>query len=226
MKLFTSSICQRQIQNCAATAIAFLIFSGSASAQFRNYTSAYSADIQGSTTIFGNTLEAICLSNNVTIDTAEMNDTRNHNGNSSYLNDNSNMQFVDIDGSTGYGAVTKNSSSADLSLPSGTNTIKFARLYWAGRVLKSTHNVTNLASDSVKIRFGSTSADSNVLANHVDDTLTGSGSSAYYQYQAYADVTQFVQSNGSGTYFVGNVPLTPAALVVEAITAVGISGCI
>ncbi len=46
-----------------------------------------------------------------------------------YGNDNENLQYVDIDGNTGDGSATRNSSSSDLSLPAGNNVIKLARLY-------------------------------------------------------------------------------------------------
>lgn len=69
-------------------------------------------------------------------DTFQMNDIANplnsagSIGNTIYGNDFSNMQFIDIDENTN----TYNSSAAQLILPAGNNTIKFARLYWGGRI--------------------------------------------------------------------------------------------
>jgi uncharacterized repeat protein (TIGR01451 family) len=208
MKSFTQGICYKQMRNLAALTVFILLCSSSTNAQFRNYGITYSDNIKGSTTMFGNTLEAIYESDNVTVDTTKMNDTR-ANGNSTYGNDNSNMLFVDVDGTTGAGASTYNSSSADLSLPAGTNTIKFARLYWGGRVLKSQYDISQTANQTVKLKTTAGGAYFTFTADHVDDTLGGSGSSAYYQYQAYVDVTQTVQNNGAGTYTIANVPLTP-----------------
>src|SRR5689334_10093579 len=116
MKSFTYLICVKQIKTLTASAVAILLFSASANAQFRNYGIAYSDNVKGTATLFGNTLEAIYLNDNTTVDTAKMNATRS-NGSSSSGNDNSNMRFVDIDGSSGVGAGTTNSSSADLALP-------------------------------------------------------------------------------------------------------------
>ena len=73
-------------------------------------------------------------------------------GNSSYGNDGENMQYIDIDGSSGNGNVTRNSSSSDLNLPAGTNVIKLARLYWGGRIKNSEFDLTGDANKTIKIR--------------------------------------------------------------------------
>lgn len=212
MKSFTYLVCTKQIKTLAASAVAILLFSASANAQFRNYGIAYSDNVKGSATLFGNTLEAVYNSNNTTVDTATMNATR-ANGSASSGNDGSNMRFVDIDGSSGAGAGTTNSSSADLALPgSGTNTIKFARLYWGGRVLKSDFDMSDTSKQKIKIRKGTSGAYLQYKADHIDDTLVGTGSSAYFQYQAYVDVTDLISVNGGGTYTVGNAPLTQGSI--------------
>lgn len=174
-----------------------------ANAQFRNYAKVYSDNIKGGATIFGNTLTHIVKSNG-SADTAKMNDNR-ANGNSSYGNDNSNIAYVDVDGNTGNGAGTRNSSTANLSLPAGTNTIKLARLYWGARVKKSDFDITLDANKKVKIRFGTSGAYTE-YTGQIDKNTTGSGNNAVSQYQAYADITSFIQTNGTGTYSVGNVP--------------------
>ena len=110
------------------------------------------------------------------------------NGNSTYGNDNENMQYADIDGTTGNGSVTRNSSSSDLILPAGTNTIKLARLYWGGRVKNSDFDLTADANKTIKIRKGTTSVYSNVTALGIDKVTIVTG---YTQYQAYADITAF-----------------------------------
>lgn len=182
----------------------FLLFiiSSAAQSQTRNYSLVYSDNVKGTTTIFGNTLLQIIDSGKVNL--IKMNDNK-ANGNSIYGNDIENMQYVDIDGNTGNGSVTRNSSSSDLVLPSGTNTIKLARLYWGGRVADADFDLTQDANKKVKIRNGTTNAYSDVIALGIDKTIITNG---YTEYQAYADITSLVKSNGAGTYEVGNVPLS------------------
>ncbi len=175
----------------------------SAQAQFRTYAKVYSDNIKGGATIFGNTLTHIVTSSGAA-DTAKMNNNR-ANGNSTYGNDNSNIRYVDVDGNTGNGSGTRNSSSSDLTLPAGTNTIKLARLYWGARVKKSDFDITQDANKKIKIRFGTSGAYTEYSAGQLDKNTTGTGNSAVSQYQAYADITSFVQNNGTGTYTVGNV---------------------
>ncbi|HMO60455.1 MAG TPA: T9SS type A sorting domain-containing protein [Ferruginibacter sp.] len=180
-----------------------------AKAQFRTYTKVYSDNIKGGVTLFGNTLTHIVANNSA--DTARMNNNR-ANGNSTYGNDGSNIQFVDIDGNTGAGAGTRNSSSADLALPVGTNNIKMARLYWGARVRRGDYNITLDTFKRVKIRYGSSGNYTEYSAAQMDRYATGSGNTIVYQYQAYVDITPLIQANGSGTYTVGNVPASVGAV--------------
>ncbi|MEO8108993.1 MAG: T9SS type A sorting domain-containing protein [Ginsengibacter sp.] len=183
-----------------------LSFTTQSNAQVRNYNLVYSDNIQGGTVMYGNTLMAI-------IDTGSVNLTKMNgnsvNGNSLYGNDNENMQYVDIDGATGNGSVTRNSSSSDLVLPAGTNTIKLARLYWGGRVKNSDFDLTTAANKSIKIRKGNVSAYSDVVSLGIDKVTISTG---YTQYQAYADITAFVKNNGVGTYSIGNAPLSTGGI--------------
>jgi uncharacterized repeat protein (TIGR01451 family) len=185
-----------------------LLLSTGANAQFRNYSKVFSDNIKGGTTLFGNTLTHI--EKNGVADTAKMNNNR-ANGNSIYGNDNANIQYVDIDGKTGAGEGTRNSSSATLALPAGTNTIKLARLYWGGRVKKSDFDLSLDTFRRVKIRFGNSGNYTEYKAAQVDKNSTGSGSNIVNQYQAYTDITPFVQANGSGDYTVGNVAASVGA---------------
>ena len=178
--------------------VLFAVSCFTAQAQFRSYAKVYSDNIKGGATIFGNTLTHIVNSNG-SVDTAKMNNNR-ANGNSTFGNDNSNIRYVDVDGS----ALTRNSSTADLELPAGTNVIKLARLYWGARVKKSDFDITLDTFQRIKIRFG-TSTYTEYGAAHLDKNTTGTGNSAVYQYQAYTDITPFIQANGTGTYTVGNV---------------------
>ncbi len=175
-------------------------------AQARNYSLIYSENIKGGAALFGNTLLQVI--NQDTINTSKMNDNA-ANGNSIYGNDNENMKNIDIDGNTGNGSGTINSSSADLILPAGNNTIKFARLYWGGRIRNSDFDLTDTSHQTIKIRKDTLDVYTNVIASGIDKILIVSG---YTQYQAYADITDFVKNNGAGTYEVGNVPLTTGAI--------------
>ncbi len=176
-------------------------------AQGRSYGLVYSENIKGGTAMFGNTLLNIVKSDS-SVNLVKMNDN-SANGNSTYGNDNENMQYVDIDSTTGFGASTRNSSSSDLVLPAGNNTIRLARLYWGGRVKNSDFNLGADSNQVVKIRKGTLNAYSNVRALAIDSLAIVPG---YTQYQAYADITTLVQNNGAGTYEVGNAPLSTGSI--------------
>lgn len=99
---------------------------------------------------------------------------------------------------------TFNSSSADLIMPSGTNTVKFARLYWGGRISGSTGGSGNINLRTVKIRKGTSGTYSTFTApvSQIDKSLVSSPDSAY---QSYIDITSFINNNGAGTYTVADV---------------------
>ena len=86
-------------------------------------------------------------------------------------------------------------------MPSGSNTIKFARLYWGGHLTTSDFSTSNLAS--VKVKFGS--ADYQTISIPASQVNALSLSSKSYAYQSYADISNFIQANGSGTYTVANI---------------------
>jgi uncharacterized repeat protein (TIGR01451 family) len=198
--IFTFS--KGKLKRIALFAFAMLFSFISAQSQQRNYSLIYSENVKGGSTLFGNTLIHILKSGQP--DLQKMNDNK-LNGNSSYGNDNENTQYVDIDGNTGNGSGTRNSSSSDLILPTGDNNIKFARLYWGGRITNAEFDLTKDANKKIKLRKGTTSAYADVSAIGIDQTPIADG---YTEYQAYADVTSYVKSNGGGTYTVGNVPLS------------------
>ncbi|MBA2249963.1 MAG: hypothetical protein H0W12_07195, partial [Chitinophagaceae bacterium] len=126
MHIFTTGLRVKNLDRTTAV-VCLLLFNLVSEAQFRNYTKVYSDNTRGGIAIFGNTLMHILKPDN-TVDLIKMNDNSTD-GNSYYGNDNENMQYIDVDGNTGTGAVTRNSSTADLILPAGINTIKMARLY-------------------------------------------------------------------------------------------------
>ncbi|MFC4261356.1 T9SS type A sorting domain-containing protein [Ferruginibacter yonginensis] len=98
-----------------------------------------------------------------------------------------------------------NASSADLVLPSGTNTIKFARLYWGGRISSTIAAVADTLK-KVKIRKGNSGIYTSLIAasTSTDQQVLASGDIAY---QSYVDITSFIQGNGVGTYTVANIPV-------------------
>ena len=182
------------------------LLSDTVQAQFRKLGTVYSENLKGGTTLFGNTL--MFNSNpDGSVNTVAMNGN-SVNGNSLYDNGNygaANMQFVDIDGSTGEGAGTRNSSSADLALPAGTNTIKLARLYWGGRALRSQFNMADPLNQKIKIRKGTSGAYQELSAAQIDKSILEAGLiTEYSRYQAFVDITALITQEGAGTYTVGN----------------------
>jgi uncharacterized repeat protein (TIGR01451 family) len=203
MKIVTLKAMLKQ-QVCRLTLISFALILTSviSHAQVRAYNLVFSDNVKGGTEMFGNTL--LNIMDNGSVNATKMNDN-SANGNSTYGNDTENMQYADIDGTTGNGSVTRNSSSSDLNLPAGTNTIKLARLYWGGRVKNSDFDLKADANKKIKIRKGTSNVYSDVTALGIDSVTVATG---FTQYQAYADVTALVKNNGAGTYEVGNAPLS------------------
>ena len=195
--------------------LTFFITDSSAQSTYRAFGLSYSSNIKGGTYILGNTMMNVVTTSrngNTTVSTTQMNETSNPNngegglGFSQYGNNNSDMRFIDIDGVSS----TRNSSSADLVLPSGTNTIKFARLYWGGRINTSVITSAPDTLRKIKIRKGSgsysalTTASSNVIS--VNDQFGANSNSKIYE--SFIDITSFLNSNGAGTYTIADIPLT------------------
>ncbi|MBS1743509.1 MAG: T9SS type A sorting domain-containing protein [Bacteroidetes bacterium] len=187
-----------------------------AQTSIRPYTLAYSENLKGGTVMFGNTSMHIVDNGNVNL--TKMNQTGNANngvgglGFSQYGNDNSNMTFIDVDGTTGDGAATKNSSSADLVLPAGTNTIRFARLYWGGRIANSTVNATPDTLRKIKIRKGTSGAYTSAITAASNVASFNIANTTDKVYQSFVDITQFVNTLGSGTYTVADIPSTAGSI--------------
>ena len=104
---------------------------------------------------------------------------------------------------------TTNSSSANLILPAGSNTIKFARLYWGGRINKA--DTINQAIRKIKIRKGTSSGYTNAVAPASNVDLF-SLNTTELAYQTYVDVTSFMQANGAGTYTIADLPAGTGAV--------------
>ncbi len=185
----------------SATILFTLIYAATeAQTPIRPYTLVYSENLRGGTTMFGNTVMHIVDNGIPSI--FKMNETSSNAGNSVYGNDGENMTVIDIDANP----ETGNSSSADLILPAGTNDVKFARLYWGGRISSSV--VTN-APDTlrkIKIRKGSSGnyLDALAPATNIDFFNAANGDVIF---QSYIDVTNFIDTNGTGTYTVANLSI-------------------
>jgi len=184
------------------TATFFLCFSSVA--QNRNFGIVYSENLKGGSALFGNTL-LNAVNADGTPNLVAMNGN-SANGNSNYDNGGgTRMQNVDIDGNTGAGAGTRNSSSADLILPAGTNVIKLARLYWGGRASTNQFDMALPANQTIKIRKGTSGNYQEYAAAQLDKTVQYNGTpDEFTLYQAFADITDLIEANGAGTYTVGN----------------------
>jgi uncharacterized repeat protein (TIGR01451 family) len=198
------------LKNALAVFALFILFSANyLQAQFRNYNIVYTDNARGDITMFGNTLMAIV--DNSVINTLKMNDNA-LDGYSSFGNDFANMQYVDVDGSGFSGAATRNSSTADFTFPAGTNTIKLARLYWGGRVKDSEFDLNLPENKKIKIRKGSFFSYTEFTATQIDRNNFIQNNEAYTRYQAFADITTFIQTAGTGTFSVGNAPLSTGSI--------------
>jgi fimbrial isopeptide formation D2 family protein len=179
-------------------------------AQLRNFELIYSDNVKGDVTVFGNTLMNRVLPGTQTANLTAMDDPEHAStGNSIYHNGNADMQQVDVDGSVGDGGSTRNSSSADLILPPGTNTIKLARLYWGGRASIDNFNLNLPSNQTIRIRKGTSGPYFEFAAQEFNKSTGFSGTPAEFSiFQGYVDITEYVVANGSGTYTVGNAPLS------------------
>ena len=156
--------------------------------------------------MIGNTAMAIYSSGSGstgTVNTSLMNRFGNYgNGKTSdEVNDQNNMQFLDIDGD----ATTARSTSSNLVLPEGTNTIKFARLYWGGRINNSEITSNDLNIRTIKLKGPSGSYSSFTATPTQLDQYDISSSSKVYQ--TYIDITGFITSLSikTGTYTVADI---------------------
>jgi hypothetical protein len=108
------------------------------------------------------------------------------------------MTYVDVDSD----ATTFDSSSANLTLPSGS-TVLFAGLYWGADTTAGGSGAaapSPAARNTVKLKVPGGATYSNVTASVLD---TDSASTS--RYQGFANVTSQVQAAGVGTYTVANV---------------------
>ncbi|MFN3392542.1 MAG: hypothetical protein ACK40N_12375 [Meiothermus ruber] len=174
------------------TLLLFLILSLSlAQAQVvRNFTSRYSTNTQGDILLIGNTL--------MTCSTSGTNGSQcvnTQNGSGSLYNNNFTMIYVDVDSDTS----TFNSSSANLTLPSGAS-ILWAGLYWGAEA-------PSLPSpNTVRFRTPALPTYTTLTASQTDSTTVAT---SRVRYQGFVEVTALVQAGGAGTYWVADVLGSP-----------------
>lgn len=190
--------------------ILLFLTSPAVKAQLRNFGLIYSDNVKGDVTVFGNTLMNRVLVGTQTPNLTAMNDPEHAStGNSIFHNGNADMQQVDVDGSVGDGGSTRNSSSADLILPSGANTIKLARLYWGGRASIDNFNLSLPSNQTIRIRKGTSGPYFEFAAQEFDKSTGFAGTPSQFSiFQGYVDITDYIIANGAGTYTVGNAPLS------------------
>ncbi len=117
--------------------------------------------------------------------------------------------FFDM-GLTATTFVPSNATSSNLNLPAGINTIKFARLYWGGRIANST--ITSFPDTllKIKLRKGESGLYTSLIAPvSSSDQYAITGSEKLYQ--SYIDIKDFIQANGNGFYTVADVPCIAGA---------------
>ena len=203
MGKFSSIACPSLAKTSAIFLFISFLVSFNTIAQNRTFGFVYSENMKGGTALFGNTLMN-AVNPNPVVDLTAMNGN-SADGNSIYDNGTSDMQYADIDGNSGAGAGTRNSSSADLNLPAGTNTIKLARLYWGGRAATADFDMNLAANQKIKIRKGTSGGYQEYSAVQIDRIYKNAGTATEFcRYQAYTDITTLVQLQGAGTYIVGN----------------------
>ena len=164
-----------------------------AAAADRNFAARFTANDTGDIDIFGNTVMTCqpsasgCTAARTAAATATADSALNNNAYS--------MVYVDVDSDSS----TFNSSSANVTLPSGASVL-FAGLYWGGEVTAGSGGTAApnaSARGTVRLKPAGSSTYSTVTATTVDDGAI--------IYQGFADITSTVRSAGNGTYTVANV---------------------
>jgi uncharacterized repeat protein (TIGR01451 family) len=137
---------------------------------------------RGNIALVGNSLVTCAAKNN-------NNCAVTRSGSVSGSNSDYNSNFIDADADN----ATNNSSSATLSLPSGS-TVLWAGLYWGAR------STDAAARDDIKFKPANSGFYSTLTATQLDSTAAAPNA-----YQGFVDVTPQVQSARSGTYWVADI---------------------
>ncbi|MCD8518857.1 MAG: DUF11 domain-containing protein [Flavobacterium sp.] len=157
-------------------------------------------NIKGDFTLIGNT--------NLTLNNYDVNEP----------NSNNNMIYVDIDGDSN----TFNSSSANLTFSTENGAIPecskvvFAGLYWTGRASDGANSpdIFNVTKNSVTKTFnkrkvklkGPTSSSYTEITANTNDIYYPQNSDGF-MYSAFAEITEYVKTNGLGQYTVADIAL-------------------
>lgn len=151
-----------------------------ASQTIRNFTPRFQINAPGNILIIGNTLMS-CQTNTNCIN------ARNGTGNTN--NNSWNMRRLDIDPAAPGNGTANTSTSADLTIPAGSNVL-WAGVYWGAQSNSGSRN-------QASIRTPASGTYQTLTANQMDTNGTN--------YHAFADVTALVQAGGNGTYFMGGI---------------------
>jgi hypothetical protein len=175
-------------------------------------------NIIGNYTIAGNTIECITTRQYVSSSTTNPSDFQNTCTSSNLYNDNNYMsQYLDVDGNTGIGSRTWNSSSSNIILPDRQSGVIWAGLFWQGGLhhdrsyaqrIGSLNNSGNIVYDYVTSdgNINLENSDANKVLFKYEDDANYTPIKAYTMYYdkafgsrggyyaAYADVTSFVKS--------------------------------
>lgn len=114
-----------------------------------------------------------------------------------------NYDYDDVLGSTDNGTTLLNSSGAVLDIPVG-KTILWAGLFWQGYMVNWT-DAQKEAGKSIKYKHANDGSYTSVT--NAEMNWVYFDSSRFY-YQSYINMTSYVQSQGAGTYWVGDIATT------------------
>lgn len=208
MSIFTLK--RKFIPFAMATAL-FLFSAAEINAQTKPYQNIYSNNIQGDFEIVGNTVLGAFSG-------SASNPNFSSAMNSNTTGNNRDMKHIDLDGTTGNGAGTRNSTMARLDLPSGS-TVTFAKLIWGGRANKragtfgsgwnsytlyEAYDMNLAANRTIKFRKG-TGAYIDIAATEVN-ILPGDEPNDFVYFQFSAPVT--IAGNPNGEYWAANLPVS------------------
>lgn len=155
----------------------------------RDFTKTFSANINGNMQIIGN---SVLLSKDSSGNLVCAPATTNNNSLT--------LKYANKDTSTS--AYTRfNSTSSNLSLPDGVvaDDIKWAGLYWQGRLSSSSSKKTN----GQTVLFKTPAMSDYVTV--VTDPSKFNWTTSQFEYQGVADITAYMKAGLSGTYWVANV---------------------
>ncbi|MBB6097820.1 putative repeat protein (TIGR01451 family) [Deinobacterium chartae] len=162
--------------------LCFAVWTVSEAQQVRPFAARYNTNDRGGIFATGN-VSLTCADS-----TACRTSRDNPSGANSKNNNDFTMVYVDVDSDSS----TWNSSSATLSLPTGT-TVLWAGLYWGAR------DASNSSGSRTSVRMATPTS------GYVTVNAQGTDTYGSTDYQSFADVTNLIRSGGNGSYTVANV---------------------